>query len=458
MTAGPRHTAINILCRWEKTGHPIDQIIDLELHQSNISDARDRYLTFALVYGTLRWHSYLDWVLAEYSSYPLNKMKNRLRHALRIGLYQLTFMDRVPDSATVNETAKALKAAKQPGWIIGFANGLLRNIARNKDKIPHPNDENSKLPEPARLNHPVWLIKRWQERYGVKETAAFCRRNNTLPPLCLRVNSNFISRDNFRNLMRKLPLLTQNGLFAPEALVINGQKGSITELPGYLEGYFQVQDEAAQLTSLLLSPLQSNKLYLDGCAGLGGKTSHIAQMLAATTFPESASKIIAVEPSRLRIKLLKENLQRLKLSSLVTIVADKLENFHFQTNKGFAGILIDAPCSGLGVVRRHPDIRWRRKPEDLNRYQKLQLSLLDKASSLLSTGGILVYATCSMEPEENDDVVKQFLDQKKKFAITNCRDHLPLSAVDLVDEFGFLRTLPKHENVGGFFATRLVKN
>lgn len=457
MKNSPRSVAIDILCRWEKSGKPIDQVMEQTQRYQLLADPRDRYLAFALIYGALRRRGYLDWVLADFSSHPLEKMKPRVLQGLRIGLYQLLFMDRIPDSAAINETVEALKAAKQPRWLLGFVNGLLRNIARRKASLPDPLQEKTSLPDIARLSHPEWLINRWVARYGKTIATAICQFNNTPPPLCLRVNTAATSVDSFLSSLHEANIAATPGSFGPDAVILKDFRGPVTEIPGYGTGVFQVQDEAAQLICLLLSPFEEGKPYLDGCAGLGGKTSHLAQMVAAKDPRVRPGLITAVEPNRLRIQLLQDNLQRLKLSAYVTIIADRLENLQPNLAGPFAGALIDAPCSGLGVVRRHPDIRWSRAEEDLRRYQRMQLALLDRAAVLLGPDGILVYATCSMEPEENDAVVTQFLATHTDFSLTDCRDFLPMSAVGLVDKQGFFRTVPGREGIGGFFAARLVR-
>jgi 16S rRNA (cytosine967-C5)-methyltransferase len=405
----------------------------------------------------LRQRGYLDWVLADFSSHPLKKMKPLVLNGLRIGLYQLLFMDRIPDSAAINETVEALKAARQPRWLLGFVNGLLRNIARRKENLPDPEQENTSLPDIAGLNHPQWLINRWVERYGKKTAVAICRSNNVVPPLCLRVNTAATNIDSFLDSLNEANIAAKPGFFAPEAIILHDYRGPIAEIPGYEAGLFQVQDEAAQLISMLLSPMEAGKTYLDGCAGLGGKTSHLAQMAAVAAPGARPVLITAVEPSSLRIERLRDNLDRLKLAESVTVVEGRLEHLQPSLAGTFTGALIDAPCSGLGVVRRHPDIRWSRTEEDMHRYQQMQLSLLDRASALLGPAGILVYATCSMEPEENDAVVEKFLAAHTDFSLTDCRDHLPASAVGLVDEQGFFRTVPDKEGLGGFFAARLIR-
>jgi 16S rRNA (cytosine967-C5)-methyltransferase len=269
--------------------------------------------------------------------------------------------------------------------------------------------------------------------------------------LSLRTNTSLISREALLERLGQANIRAEAGKFGPDAIYLAGYQGPITKIPGYTDGFFQVQDEAAQLVSLLLSPLQPGKSYLDGCAGLGGKTSHLAQLL-----PDD-SQLFAAEPHIGRIKKLKENLARLRLGKPVTIVEDEVAVLLPDMKEKFDGILIDAPCSGLGVIRRNPDIRWNRKPADLLRYQPTQLSLLTSAAKLLTPGGILVYATCSTEPEENDQVIDKFLAHNHAFQVVNCKDALPEAASILVDPTGFFKTLPGQHDMDGFFAAKLIK-
>lgn len=440
-----RYIAIEILSEWQQTKEPVDAVMEKLLRNFSLADERDNHLVMAMVYGVIRWQGYLDGILSEFSKHPLRKMKIRTLQALRIGIYQLLFMDRVPGSAAVNETVQALKSAKQPKWITGFVNGVLRTVVKNKNNLSDPWSEQSIL-----QSHPQWLIKRWQKRYSQQKTIEICQANNTEASVCLRVNTKQIQVADFMDLLAKTEINAEVGDFAPEAVRLIDYKGSITQIPGFQEGFFQVQDEAAQLVTLLMGFLGVGN-YLDGCAGLGGKTSLSAQML-----PEG-SHIMAVEPNIHRQKLLQENVERLKLADGVEIYKGSLEDFKKEKKELFKGILIDAPCSGLGVIRRHPDIRWNRTKEDLLRYQEKQLFLLDTAADMLEPGGVLVYVTCSIEPEENDDVVEKFLKNNPEFKVEDGKKFLPQNAASLVDDKGFFRTIPDKKGLDGFFAARLIR-
>ena len=452
-TCSARYAAIEILCSWEESRLPVDQIMEQHITKMILADPRDRQLVMSLVYDVIRWRGYLDWVAGKFSKHPLAKIKTRTLQALRIGILQLLFMDRIPVSAAVNETVQALKDMKQPKWLTGFVNGLLRSVEREHQNILTPLSEKniSSLPETARLSHPEWLINRWKKRYGDSEAQKLCRANNTQAPLWLRVNSVLTTPAALLTKLKKSGLQASPGKYSPLAIKLHDYHGPVTAIPGFKEGFFQVQDEAAQLVTLILGQLQPGKKYLDGCAGLGGKTSHLAQLVPP------GSNLFGVEPNHGRVIKLKENLERLQLNKTVTIVEGALDSLLPGNRENFDGILIDAPCSGLGVIRRHPDIRWNRSPADLARYQEKQLTLLETAAQLLAADGNLVYATCSTEPEENDGVVNTFLAANPRFELADISEVLPENCARLVDSQGFFRTLPGQDDLDGFFAAKLLK-
>lgn len=447
MKTNPRQLAITILCQRQETGQPVDLLRDNLLQKVLPANPKDTQLVTALVFGVLRWQRYLDAILQRFSSHPLAKMKNLTLQALRVGLFQLCFMDRIPASAAVNETVKALKESRQPRWLTGFVNGLLRNIARQQDTLPSPWDND--LPPAVRLSHPDWLYQRWLARYGENGATSICLANNQRAPLVLRVNTKRLEREDFLRELGKNGIAARPGLYCPEAVVLQDYRGDIAALPGYGNGAFMVQDEGAQLISLLLGPFGPGK-YLDACAGLGGKTMHLAQLIP------DGSQVVASEPHPLRCKLLRENSTRMGLADRISCRQTELADLRDNADDLFAAILVDAPCSGLGVIRRQPDIRWNRSEDDLPRYQAVQLKLLSQAAALLAPGGTLVYATCSSEPEENEEVVGQFLAARPRFALSS-PPFFPEAARHLINSSGFFQTRPD-ATLDGFFAARLVKS
>ncbi len=445
--ATSRRLAIDTLVQWSETGKPVQGFINTVIHNADLKN-EERQLAVMLVMEVLRRQEYLDSIISRFSKTKLSKMKPLTLTALRVGVVQICFLERIPDSAAVNETVKALKKMRQPSWLLSFVNGTLRSIARQKETLSDPATvapDNTPV-----LNHPVWLTDRWKNQFGLERMREICRINNLEAELCLRVNPARTSREKLAKLFAKQGITSSPGKYAPDSLVLHDQRGAVTNLPGFAEGLFQVQDQAAQLVCQLISPFREQGRYLDGCAGLGGKTCAIASCL-----PSEAS-LYAVDPDQRRIHLLGENLQRQQLAERVIILHQDLEEFAASEQPPFDGILIDAPCSGTGVISKHPDIRWNRQPEDFAAYQEKQLGLLRTAADLLEPGGVLVYVTCSLEPEESQQVVEAFLNADSAFKLTDCRDFLPESASSLVDEKGFFAPLPTEE-IEGFFAARLVR-
>ena len=443
MKKNPRAAAIAILCEWQRSRQPIELLCEQGLADF-VGDPRDRQLAWSLVLGVVRQQRYLDWVIGKFSKHPVAKMKPLTLQALRVGVFQLLLLDRIPASAAINETVQALKEARQPRWLTGFANGLLRNVDRKRAGLAGEG-----LAVGIRHSHPDWLVRRWQARYGAERAEALCRLNNDLPALTLRFDFGTDQIFEYIHSLKERGITAEIGRYSPVAVHLPDYRGPVSELPGYDQGWFQVQDEAAQLVSMLLAPYKEGD-YLDGCAGLGGKTTHIVRLLS------EPSRLVAVEPSQHRRTLLQKNLERLRLADRVEVVAGELADLRNRSQR-FRGILIDAPCSGLGVVRRHPDIRWNRKEDELLRYQARQFELLDTAAGLLQPDGVLVYVTCSMEPEEDEQVVDRFLKVHQEFVLTDAGEHLPAPCAELTNDRGLLYTAPDLHGMDGFFAARLVK-
>lgn len=431
-----RAVAIEVLCLWCTTHNSVDLLFHAAIEQ--LADI-DRGLVKTLVYGMLRHKDSLDHIIRIFAKHPLRTMKPRTLMTLRVGVFQLLFLNRIPESAAVNATVNTLKAAGQPSWLIGFVNGILRAVARAR----------STLSIPPLLNHPAWLVKRWQAQFGQDTMLAICSANTLEPALTLRVNKRRTSRTLFRELLAKSGIITRPGWCSPLSLVIDSFPGSIAALPGYATGSFQVQDEAAQMASLLVGSLPHRARVLDGCAGLGGKTSHLAEILPA------GGSLVAVEPDARRHRLLCENLRRLGHTEAVIPIRSDLHAYAATRPQPFDSILIDAPCSGTGVIRRQPDIRWNRQPEDLISYQKIQADLLSIAATLLKPSGVLVYATCSLEPEENEDLVDLFLAGYPHFQVENAAQCVPEAAHRLITPSGYFRSCPA-DGLDGFFAARLI--
>ncbi len=413
--------------------------------QYGLSDG-DRQLATNIIYGVLRLRQSLDLILQELCTQPITKLKPFVHQALAVGLYQIFFLDRIPESAAVNESVKALQTARLPKKLQGFVNGVLRNSIRRRNELQ------ALLENPAQptLNHPQWLTKRWEKRFGPEETIRICRQNNEQQPLSLQVNSCTIERDELLKKLSESGITARKGRYSEDALILDNYHGGVSRLPGFTEGTFQIQDQGAQLLARLLGPIQPQGEYLDGCAGVGGKTSVMVQLCYSLQ-----ARVSAVEPDKERQGKFEDNMKRLHPELNITLFPGSLQDFSASCRTTFHGILLDAPCSGTGVIGRHPDIRWNRRAEDLAGYQQTQLDLLQTAAPLLCPQGILVYATCSLEEEENEQVIKQFLAANQDFSLQDCRKYLPPAAHDLVRNCCFA-PLPGPE-IDGFFAARLMK-
>lgn len=442
-----RHLAVLCLVRWDSDRNALQHHLDTLIFKSGLR-AQDRQLGVMLVQGVLRQKEFLDRVIAGFSRFPLAKMKALTIMTLRVGVFQLLCLDRIPDSAAVNETVKILRHEKQPRWLINFVNGVLRTVARNKESIVVSDAEQPE--EEFVANHPEWLVRRWQQQFGQKKTRRICAANNLMPEAVLRVNTQRTTTEKLLGLLQEQGHHAGPGRYAPDSIRLESFSGSPGSLPGYADGFFHVQDESAQLVSLLLGPFEGTMSCLDACAGLGGKTCHLAQLM------EAGSRITAVEPSGHRFTVLGLNIERLRLTGHVQTFQGKLDDYCRTNPEAFDRILVDAPCSGTGVLGRHPDIRWNRQPDDLQEFSRQQLLLLRQAASLLKDGGVLVYATCSLEPEENQQVVALFLQEEQEFQVVDAGHWLPEAAGMLIDDKGFFCPTPA-EGLDGFFGARLVR-
>jgi len=444
----PRLTAITILDRLEQTRQPVKMLLDRETTRHPLP-ARERGLIMEIVYGVLRHRQSLDRIVELVSTTRLDKLDPFIHQALRVGLYQLFHLDRIPSPAAVNETVESCKAAGKPKRLQGFANAILREALRRQEDlaVAAATDRFGQ----TILNHPQWLVNRWRKRFGEAETRRICASNNRLPSLVLRQNNLVDGNDTLQQMLATRGIASLAGAYSPDAICIPHFSGSISQLPGYPEGLFLVQDEAAQLTTPLLGPFRQGGRYLDACAGLGGKTSHLLLFAGVWQL-----QIDAVEPEQSRRDKLGDNLVRLFGTTSAKIHPVRLENLEENHLSAFDGILVDAPCSGTGVTGRHPDIRWNRREEDLLRYQEEQLALLHHAFGMLRPGGVLVYATCSLEREENEDVVARFLTAHRAMNLTDCTPYLPPAAHHLVAD-GFFSPHPD-ETIDGFFAARMQRS
>ncbi|NOY69530.1 MAG: 16S rRNA (cytosine(967)-C(5))-methyltransferase RsmB [Deltaproteobacteria bacterium] len=450
MKADPRQTALLILNSIDDGRAHLDAVLNRVLDEKTCKNlsARDLRLIHALVFGTLRWQIRIDRIIALFSTTPIKKIDKRILNILRLGIFQILFMSRIPDSAAVN-TSVNMASRVAPKWISGFVNGLLRNIAKNKDQI------NKKLSVTG-IAHGIaikyafaeWIVNRWVKRFGAENTELICNRMNLIPPLTLRVNMLKTDRERLASLLEENGVPVEPTRYSPEGLLICGPCGPVTALPGFSDGLFQVQDEAAQLVSQILCPAPGETV-LDACAGLGGKTAHIAQMMKDT------GRIFAIDKDADRLDALGKDMKRLGIKSVSAKqgdITDKDINLPM-----FDRILVDAPCSGMGVIRRNPDIKLSASQKRLASLGARQLNILNSAARFLAPGGILVFAVCSIEPEETEDVRNAFLSRQPNFHPDIGSGEIKAPVSSIINENGCLFTFPHLYDMDGFFIARFKK-
>ncbi len=454
-----RKIALLSLTEWESGDRNIEVVLEHRLAGANL-DARDTALTQNLTYGVLRWKGRLDWVLDQYVNGGLTSLPVPIRNALRLGLYQIDYLDRIPPRAAVNESVELAKEFGHKGTA-GLVNAVLRNILTSlrpdfpdmrKDPVGHIS---------VVYSHPRVLVERWIARYGIEMTVVFCEYNNEVPRLVARANGLSATTPALARALKSEGRETRPGRYFDECLeILTG--GDVSGLDCFKTGMMQIQDESTLLAVRLLDPRPGEDI-IDMCAAPGGKTTYIAErMLGEGT-------IKAFEISEPRAAKLASNIERLSIGNCSVIRDDAIA----AADGPVDGVLVDAPCTGTGTLGRRVDSRWKfdlnareRVRSDIEELKRMhprqifarqverQLRFLLKAATLVDDGGRIVYSTCSMEPEENEQVIARFLDKRPDFALEDAADFVPPMFVD----GGFVRVLPHKHAIDGAFAARLVKS
>ena len=441
----PRELALDILVKVDQRMSHADVLLDYALTHGNLK-RRDRALLTEMVYGTLRWRGRIDWVAERFLSQPLTKMKARLRNILRLTLYQLLFLSKVPEYAAVNE---GVVLAKQWNGQRGGAlvNAVARKILREKESISFPSaEENPEKHLAVMWSHPEWLVRLWQDYLPGEDIADLLAANNRKAFVTLRVNSMRTDRDALLEKLRAEGVSAVPCHWSPQGMKVRAPS-TVERLPGFREGLFQVQGEASQMVGFLLDP-QPHETVLDACAAPGGKTTHLAELMT------DLGEVVAVDASARELEKLKENVQRLELASIRVFHVDVAQGLPPSCPQTYDRILVDAPCSGLGTLRSHPEAKWQRKTSDVKRLAELQSKILQRVVRYLKPGGILVYATCTLTMDENEGVVKEFLQREKGMILEDAASILPGDAKGMTRGKFFL-ALPHKHDTDGFFAARI---
>jgi 16S rRNA (cytosine967-C5)-methyltransferase len=420
-----------------------DIAVDRALAQSQLGSA-DRRLVTELVYGCIRRQRSLDRLIGQFSQRPSQEQPPELRFLLQLGFYQLRYLDHIPASAAVNTTVELAKLAGL-GKLAGVINGVLRAYLRAAelgDPLQLPEDPCRAIA--LRESFPDWIVELWRDVLPLGEVEALCQWLNHPPSLDLRVNPLRASRDQVQESLCSVGIESCPLAGLPLGLRLQGSPGAIAQLPGFAEGWWMVQDSSAQLVSQILDP-QAGETIIDACAAPGGKTTHIAQLMG------DQGTVWAIDPTASRLKKVQANAQRLGLTSIQIKQADARQV------PDFAGVadrvLVDAPCSGLGTLHRHADARWRQTPEKSRELALLQSELLEAAAGWLKPGGRLVYATCTLHPQENERVVQDFLHRRPTWQVN--QPTAPAFEAGLTPA-GYLKLWPHRTDSDGFFVACLT--
>lgn len=482
-----RRTALEVLIKVEQDAAYANLALDAAFKRKSLTE-RDRAFATALVHGVLRNRLRLDETLSRQLTRPLEKLPVPLKNILRMALFQLESMHDVPQSAVLNTANELAKIAGHEGQA-RFVNGVLRGYLSRTGTASgvgtasgtthseslerkHSGGESSTGPAAAdvrslsvRYSIPQWIIEKWVSHYGTGEAIALLEATGEQPPLVLRACRTAITAEGLESFLNNNGFACTKSKLVPDCLIVDREgspklRGSPKKIPGYEDGLFSIQDEASSLVSVITDP-RPGQFVIDLCAAPGGKSLHLAELM------ENTGKVLALDVSESRLQLLKRNRRRLSLTNIETVAADGRT---FESERKADCVLLDAPCSGTGVINKRSDIRYNRAEDAIPKLVALQRDLLLNAASLTTSGGTLVYSTCSIEPEENQENIDWFLARMPEFKPESIRHYIPDEALALIEraggklppeaeqlEKGQIQLLPSRHSTSGFFIARLKR-
>ncbi|WP_257350144.1 16S rRNA (cytosine(967)-C(5))-methyltransferase RsmB [Pseudalkalibacillus decolorationis] len=442
-----REVATDILLQIERSQAYSNLLLNKSIQKNNLS-GKDTGLLTEIVYGTIQRKNTLDFYLIPFIKKPLEKLESWVLVLLRLSVYQMVYLDRVPDHAIINEAVDIAKKRGHKG-IVGFVNGVLRNVQRNG--VPSTDSISEKSKRYAILySHPEWIINRWTEQFGEHTTREICEVNLQPPSVTARVNLIQSTVESVIDNLNDEAVITERAPLSHSGIrVVSGQLPS-TET--YQSGKVTIQDESSMLVGLAMDPKPGERI-LDACAAPGGKTTHLSERM------ENQGEIIAIDLHPHKVKLIEDQMERLKLTNIETVAMDTRNAAQLMEAASFDRILLDAPCTGLGVIRRKPDIKWTKTPEDIERIQIVQAELLESITRLLKPGGLLVYSTCTIEEKENRHQIERLLGNHPEFEWdTSFYERMPKEVQPYInDTKSDLQLLPHHFNSDGFYMACIRK-
>jgi len=440
----PRKLAWDVIHRVDREKAYANGLLDHVLRKAALKEQERAFIT-ELAYGTLRWRGKIDYVIAQFSSKPLAKLDPEILNILRMGVYQLLFLS-TPSNAAVDESVKLSKNFTS-GKASGFVNAVLRAVDRERDNIKYPPRNDDPVPYlSVQYSHPRWMVSMFIKMLGEAETEELLKVNNILPPLTFRANTLVNSRDELAKY-----LLEEDGFesvptpYSPDGIVLKdappaGQLGAVNR------GLCLVQDESAQLVSRLVAPQPGWKV-LDLCAAPGGKTTHLAALM------KNEGEVHAVDMQQQKMTMIEDNARRTGVTIIKPRQGDASAPLKYPRNS-FDAVLVDPPCSDLGIIRRHPDVKWIKHPDRIPELADLQLKIIATAAKYVTAGGVLVYSVCTISQRESEGIIEKFLEKAKAWSLEPAQKIIP-EAADCCTEEGYLKVFPHKHNADGFFAARL---
>jgi len=439
-----RDVAVEILLQIEKNQAYSNLLLNTMIKKHKVNE-KDIGLLTEVVYGTIQRRDTLDYFLANYIK-KAKKLELWVKILLRVSLYQMVYLDRVPDRAVLYEAVEIAKKRGHKG-IASLVNGVLRSIQR--EGLPDLNEitnENERLA--IRTSHPLWLVDKWVKQFGFSETEKMCEANLIPPSQTARVNQMKVGVNDLIEQLNANDIPARRGDLSEDA--IKGLKGNLALTEAFTEGNLTIQDESSMLVARALNP-QPGEMILDACAAPGGKSTHIAERM------QGSGIVHSLDLHEHKVKLIKQQADRLGLNNIQAEALDSRKASERFQPESFDRILVDAPCSGFGVLRRKPDIKYTKTNEDIVRLAKLQLEILQEVAPLLKKGGVLVYSTCTIDKEENSDVVEAFLANHQEFSrVESVNAYLPEKIRPYIIK-GEVQILPHYFGTDGFYIASLRK-
>ena len=438
-----REIALLALSACERQGAWSDGFLKKTLREAGL-DNRDAALATRLCFGVLQNRLLLDFYIGKFSTTRPEKMEIKVRNALRLGVYQMAFMTKIPHNAAVNESVELTKKHCKNPRAAGMVNGVLRNVSRNIDRLPVIESGSREEYLSIRYSHPLWLVREFTALLGSEEAEALLEADNGQPPITAQINTCRATMEQTLERLAEAGVEAQPHPWLPDCLVLSGT-GNLEHLTAFREGLFYIQDPAARLAVEVADPKPGMKV-LDACAAPGGKT------FAAAIRMGGEGEIQSCDIHAHKEKLIQAGAERLGFTCIKTAVMDGKKHRPAFEN-AFDVVIADVPCSGLGIIRKKPDIRYK-DPEPLAGLPEVQSAILDNVATYVKPGGVLLYATCTLLERENSDVVRDFLDRNKDFTLEKFQLPEPLGRADN----GMFTFWPQRHGTDGFFIAKLRRN